>query len=217
MRFVQRIEIGDAQRVPVQFAHLMFEQCDSIRMILLGAKLTHARIDVRPLARGIRYVGAKCGVIAECIEQIKLARLFEQRLMFVLSVNFDQQRGERLQLRERRRTSIDPGARRSFAADDAAQLARIAIVERFFDEPRARRVRPRERELRHQFRALGAVPNDARFRALTRQQKQCIDHQRLARAGFASDDGEAVGKGDVGLADDREILDEKCFQHARGR
>ncbi len=135
VRFVQCIEISRRERVAIEFGDLMFEQRDAFALILFATELANLRIDRRPFARGFRDFLAHCFIARKRVEQFELARFFEQRLMFVLAVDFDQMHGQRLQLRERCGPAVDPCARCSFAADHAPQLAVVAVVECLVDQP----------------------------------------------------------------------------------
>ena len=145
------------------------------------------------------------------IEHRELAGSFQQRLVLVLAVDFDQQFGQRLQLCQCRRAAIDPGARVAFAADHTAQLAIGAVIELLGFEPSLRGGRIAEGKFRAQFRTLAAMAHDAGVRALPRQQQQGIEQDRLARAGLAGDDGEACAERDLCFADDGEVLDVEGF------
>jgi hypothetical protein len=57
------------------------------------------------------------------VEQLKLVRALQQRLVLVLAVDLDQQLAQLAQLRQRRRPAVDPGTRAAVGADDAPQLA----------------------------------------------------------------------------------------------
>ena len=184
-------------------------------MIVFAAQRAHLRVQIAQALGQFCDLVQQIGMDAIGIQQGELAGLVEQGLMFVLAVNFEQALAEQLQLCQRGRAAVDPGARGAFAADHPAQLAGVAVVEFLGSQPRTRRGRIRERKTGDQFRALAAVPHHAGIGAIAGEQQQGIDQQRLARASFAGDDGESGTERDFGCADDGEILDEKCFEHAR--
>ena len=144
-------------------------------------------------------------------------RRFKQRLMFVLAVNLDQSRCERLELRQADRPAIDPRTRTAFAANHAAQLARAVFIEFFVPEPFAEVRAVAEVERRRELGAFAAVAHLGRVRAAAGEQQQRIDQQRLSGPGLAGDDGHAGAERDLRFGDDREILDGEGFQHGMNR
>ncbi len=70
-----------------------------------------------------------------------------------------------------------------------------------------------EIEFRGQFGAVAAGAHHAAVGAGTGQQHQRVDQQGLARAGLATDHGQARAKGDLGFFDDGELTDVERGEH----
>jgi hypothetical protein len=152
-------------------------------------------------------------VAAVGVEQGELARLRQQRLVFMLAVDLDQPRCEFAQLRQGRRAAVDPGARAAVGAQRASQLAAGAVVEFLLAQPGERFGRLVEVEFGVQFGARGAVADHAAVGAKARQEPERIDQQRLAGAGFAGNDGHAGAEFEFGGGDNGEILDRQAVEH----
>ena len=167
-------------------------------------------------ARAARDFGEFVAMRAERIEQGELLATLQQGLVLVLAMDLEQARGERAQLADSDRAAIDPRARTAFAADHPAQLAGTVLVEFLGNEPFAQVRVQRQVERGSEFGAFATVAHHRRLGAAAGEQQQGIDQQRLAGAGLAGDHGHARAECDLGLADDREILDVETFQHAGG-
>ena len=214
MLVFERVEFPGAERVQFEFADLMLQPVDALGLVLAVRQRIDARIDFAPGARESRDTREFAGMAPERSEQGELLATVEQCLVFVLPVDFDQPLAERLQLRQRYRTAVDPRARTAFAADDAAQLARSDVIELFLAQPGSEVVTSGEVELGRQLGAFATMPDHCRVRAIAGEQQQRIDEQRLAGTGFPGDHGQSGSERDFGLADHGEILDVERAEHA---
>ena len=69
------------------------------------------------------------------VEQRQLVFAFQQRVMFVLAVDVDQQRAECAQRGQRRRAAVDEGLGAAIGADHPAQDGAVPVVERLLGQP----------------------------------------------------------------------------------
>jgi hypothetical protein len=144
-----------------------------------------------------------------------MRRRFQQRLVFVLAVDVDEHFTERFQLGERRALAVDVGTRATVARQHAAQDAQVVLLgEVVFAQPAQRFGVVAERESGVDVGTFGARADRLRIGAVAKRQAERVEHDRLARAGFAGDRGHACVQVDVELFDEGEILDGQLDQHA---
>ena len=165
------------------------------------ARSVPAHLGDRPLVAGVG------------IEQVALRRPRQQRLLFVLAVDFEQQCGQFRDLRQRRRAAVDPGARTAVGAQRAPQLAFVAVVEFLRAQPVERGRGIVERELRGQLRAFGAVADHAAVGALAAEEAERIHQQGLAGAGFAGNHGQARTELQFDRGGDGEVAQGEAGEH----
>ncbi len=201
------------QRLALQFPELVLEPGNAVADVALAGQLLALAQQGAPLARGLAHRGERRLVAAEGIQQRELAGARQQRLVLVLAVDLDQQRGQFRELGHGRRAPVDPGARAAVGAQGAPQLALAAIVELGFAQPRQRVGRVVERELGDQLGARGAVADHAAVGAQPGQEAEGVDQQRLAGAGLAGNHGEAGPEFQFGDGDDGEVADGQAGQH----
>ncbi len=136
---------------------------------------------------------------AEGVERAKVRGRIEQRLVLVLTVQFDEARREILQRTGRRERAVDERAAASLRRDLAAdQQFFAAALEDGLDR-----------------RRVFAGTDQVARRAPTEQKSDGFDQDRLARPGFAREHVQARIELDLDRVDDREMFDAKEPQHAK--
>ncbi len=179
MGFIQRVELCRLEREAVEFGHLVFEQGNTFGVVLLSAlhQRAPARVERAPLSCQRSDQLQRLAVATIRVEQGELTGAVEQRLMLVLAVDLQQVSSQRLHLAQGRRMTIDPCPRRAFAANHAAQLAGISVIELLAGQPCMRGGGIGQREFRNQFGTLAAMPHDAGIGALASEQQERVDKQ----------------------------------------
>jgi heat-inducible transcriptional repressor len=216
VRAEQLFDVVDRQRFRLEFRQLVFEPDEPFADIAGAVEFAETAPHRGPFAGQTAHLGQRSGMVAEGIEQVELVAPRQQRLVFVLAVDFDQQLAERGELAEGRRAAVDPGPRAAIGAHHPAQLALAVLVEFLFGQPGRRRTAGFQREVSGQLGALGAVAHRGCVGAGAGQQQQGIDQQRLAGTGFAGDHAHPGGERQLDLLGDGEITDGERKQHGIG-
>ena len=173
------------QRFAFQLAPLVIEQIDAVGNIARPRQRIALAQQPRPRVGSFAHRRQWRRMAAKGVQQIELAGFRQQRLMLVLTVDFDQQTGQLRQLRHRDRAAIDPGPRAAVRTQRAPQLTGVVIVELLFAQPDQRLGAIGQIEFRVQLSARGAVADHAAVGAQAGEKPQCVDQQRFAGAGFA--------------------------------
>jgi hypothetical protein len=128
-------------------------------------------------------------------------------LVRVLAVKVDQKLADRLELGQRRRTTVDLCPASPLGVEHAAQEEWSVVREIVLDQPCSRCGRVVQIELCRDFRAIRAEPELSSLEAIAEQERKRIQQQRFACTGFAGQYGEAVIELDVERGDDSEVSD----------
>jgi hypothetical protein len=124
----------------------------------------------------------------------------------VLAMEVDQALADLLQLRERRLPAVDPRAAPAVTVERAAQQQRWLILGEILGvEPGADIGMAADIELRGELGAVGTGSQLTQFEAVSQQQSQRVEEDRLARAGLAGQHREAAGELELECFDDDEI------------
>jgi hypothetical protein len=205
--------IGGGQRPFVQFGQFVPQQFQAMFAIVAASQFADACAELTPLLGQVSHLRDARFVFGVGVEQVQLMAAFQQRLVFVLAVDFHQQRGQFAHLADGGRAAVDPGARAAFGANHAAQLAGTVFVQFLAREPVARFGQVGQIELCRQLRAIAAGAHDAAVGACAGQQHQSVHQQGLAGAGFPADDGQPGTERKIGFFDDGEMADVKGGEH----
>jgi hypothetical protein len=154
------------------------------------------------------------------VEQAAVGGGIDQRPLVMLAVNLDQCRADRLQGLHADRLIVDEGAGTAVGQLDAAQdhLARIfrtRILEPVVAEDLRGRMPLRHVEHRGDLALLDAMPHEAGVAAAAERQRECIEENGFAGAGFAGQHREPTGKLDIEPFDQDDVTDRQTRQHER--
>ena len=207
------LDVGGGQRLVAEFRQLVPQPGAATRRIALRRQQFLLAEQSAPPAGGRGDGRARHAVPRERIQQVQLAAARQQCLVFMLAVYLHQQGRELGQLRQRRRSPVDPGARATVRPQGAAQLALPVVVHVLRGQPCGRRGCIRQIEHRRQLRAFRAVADHPAVGTGAGQEAERIDQQRLARAGFTRDHGQARRKVQLRDGDHGEIADGEMGQH----
>ncbi len=128
--------------------------------------------------------------------------------MRVLAVQVDERGAEIVQLRERRRTAVDPRAAASLRIERAAhQHGIVVLAQALVLEPRQRSRRVARIERRRQLRALRAGLQLAKLEAIAEQQRERVEQDGLAGARLARQHGKPAVELQLERFDDDEVAD----------
>ena len=211
--FFESRQVFGSECMSFELVDLMAQPVDPFGVVGAARQSGDAGGHAAPCCCRARDFGQLRRVVAECIEQGELLAAFEQCLVLMLAMNLDESLGEGLELGQGDRAAVDPRARAAFATDHAAQLAGSVLVEILGDQPVAQCRMRGEVERGRQFRAGATVAHHRRVGAGAGEEQECVDQKRFAGAGLSGHHGQAAHERDFSLADDREILDMKTFQH----
>ncbi|MEZ4369011.1 MAG: hypothetical protein R2939_22430 [Kofleriaceae bacterium] len=147
----------------------------------------------------------------------------DEPLVLVLAREVDQHRAELGQPRRRRQRAVDVGPAAATALDGAAHehLVGAAVVEggrqagAVEDPAHPRREVGRHLEDRLDHRLVGAGARDVGRRPPAAQQVDGLDDERLAGAGLAGEDVEALAQLDGDVGQDGEVGDAEVSEHGR--
>ena len=147
--------------------------------------------------------------VGEAVEQLELTQGFEQPLMLVLAVDFDQRVAEPLEQRHRDRRVVDerPVSSRARQLTPYDHLAAVVAAKARLVEHRARRGDPGEREHGFHGRGLGIGPDDIGLSPGAAQQEDGVDQDGLAGPGLAREHVQTGSEGRGDGFDDGEVLD----------
>ena len=152
------------------------------------------------------------------VEQAAMGVVFQQRLVFVLAVNVDQQLAQGLDVALGAGRAVDVAPRAPFGGDDPAQDAgavRILVMTQVaLGQPLARLRNPAEVEAGQQVGLVRTRTHHAVVGAIAEGQPQGVQHDRLAGTGFAGDHRHAGFEFEVEVFDDGVIVDRQVDQHA---
>ena len=161
-----------------------------------------------------RTLPASSRCLAEVIEQLALRAGARQRLEFVLAVDIDDQCADVAQQRERHRHAIEIAARAAIGGDDAAHRELVVGVDRLFGEQVAQRRRAvADVEGGGELGALRAGAHHFGAALAAGEQRQRVDDDGLARAGFAREHGEPRAHLELDQIDDGEVTNLQVGQH----
>ena len=115
---------------------------------------------------------------------------------------------------QRHRDAIEIAARAAIAGDDPAHREFVFGLDRLFGEQLAQRRRAlADVEGGGEFGAFGAGAHDFGAALAAGEQRQRIDHDGFARAGFAGEHGEAGAHFELDEVDDGEVTNLQVGQH----
>jgi len=208
-------QFGGWQRPLLQFRQFMAQQLQPKFAILAATELVHALVQLAPLLRLAAHLGDQVIVARISVEQGQLMGPREQRLVFMLAVDLDQQGGQLSELARVGGAAVDPGAGAAFGTQHSPQLAVAVFVEFLPAQPCLRVGQSGQIELRGQLGAVAVRADHAAVGACAGQQHQRVDQQRLAGAGLAADHGQAGAERHLGGLDDGKMADIERSEHGQ--
>ena len=150
---------------------------------------------------------------AERIEQAAMRRRIDQRALVMLAVDLDQRRADGFQRLHRDRLIVDEGAGAAVGELHAAQDHLAGVFEAVVGEDRGRRVPLRHVEHGGDLALLRAVAHQGGIAAAAERQREGIEQDRFAGAGFAGQHRKAAGKFDIETFDQDDVADRQARQH----
>jgi len=156
----------------------------------------------------------------ERIQQATVGRGIDQRALVMLAVNFDQRGAYRLQGLHADRLVVDEGAGTAIgqlhpAQDHLAGIFSARVVKAVVAQDQSRRMTLGHVEHRSDLALLHAVPDQARVAAAAERQREGIEQDGLAGAGFTGQHRQATRKFDIEPFDQDDVTDRKSGQHAK--
>ena len=166
------------------------------------------------LAPGTKGGGGETGIDPpERIEQRAVAARVEQPAIVVLTVNFDEQRTDLAQQRDRDRLIVDAGAAAAIGAHCAADDQRLARVGRDFAFGEQSGDGRRRLERRGHARAVRSLAHQPAVRARPERKPQRIEQDRLACAGLAGERAQSALELEVERFDQHDVANGKSGEH----
>ena len=169
-----------------------------------------------PLAPCRRGLAGEGGEAAVGVQQHPLLLRRRQGLVRMLAVQVHQRPADRRELRQRRGPAVDPGAASALRVQRPPQQQRAVVAgEPLLVQPGARRRVVDDVERRGEFRPFRAGTQLPQLEAIAQQQRQRVEQDRLAGAGFPGQRGEARPQLEVERVHDDEVANRKQAQHGR--
>ena len=214
--FFQLLQFLLAQRQRFQLLELVAEQLVAGALFVAAAGHPFQLLaGLPPALRGEQYLTGQLAGAGIGIQQAAVGIGLEQRLVFVLAVDVDQQFAERLEVALRTRRAIDVGARATFSGDDPAQDARAVLLQVALAQPGLGFGNLRDVEAGENVRLVGTGAYHAAVGAIAQRQAERVEHDRLAGTGFAGDDAHAAAQFQIQLIDDGVVANGQMDQHGR--
>jgi hypothetical protein len=129
VRREQRIDRIGFEGFAPELRALVFEPGQALADVALALEFGDAPLQCGGALRPFPHRVEQIAMAREGIEQAQLQRPLQQGLVLVLAVHLDQALAELTELRQGRRSPVDPGPRATIGAQVAAQLAVEPIVE----------------------------------------------------------------------------------------
>ena len=139
----------------------------------------------------------------------------DQRALVMLAVDLDQRRADGFQGLHADRLIVDEGAGAAVGELHAAQDHLAGIFEAVVAEDRRGRMALGHVEHRRHLALLGAVAHEAGIAAAAERQREGIEQDGFARAGFAGQHRKATGELDIEPFDQDDVTDRQTRQHAK--
>ncbi len=178
----------------------------------LGARLGGDFFQPLPVAEPLRGLARQGFGAGMRVEQLALRGSAQQRLVRMLAVQVEQPFAGFLELGKRGGVAVDEAARPAGAVDRAAQNQLAGVAGQVaLGEPGRHGFG--NLEFTRQLGALGAFAHHRRIAAAADQKLDGIDQNRLAGAGLAGEDGEALGELERGVVDQDVVADLQSTQH----
>ncbi len=151
----------------------------------------------------------------EGVEQPAMGRGIDQRALVVLAVDLDQRRAHRFQGLHADRLVVDEGPGAAVRKLHPAQDHFTGVVEAVIGQDCRRRMALGHIEHGGNLALLHTVTDEARVAAAAERQREGIEQDGFARAGFTGQHREATGKLDIEPFDQDDVTDRQTRQHAR--
>ncbi len=223
----QRFGIAQGLVFALQFVQFVFAQGQVFQFFQLVAEQLVAGALLITLAGNALQVVA-CLLPALCsqlhlarqllaagvlVEQAAVGVALEQRLVFMLAVDVDDQLAERLEVSLRAGAAVDVAARAPLGGDHPAQDARAVAVQVALGEPAAGFGDLRQIEAGEDVGLVRAGAHHAAVGTVAQAQAEGIEHDRLAGTGFAADGTHAGIQLEVQVVDDGVVVYGQVHQH----
>ncbi|MNE31463.1 hypothetical protein D3C80_1250330 [compost metagenome] len=210
----QLLQLVFAEAEVFQFFELVAEQLMAGSLFVAGVgQAVEFMAGLSPALRRQLYLAGQVGGAGELVEQAAMSVGFQQRLVFMLAVNVDQQLTQGLEVAQRAGRAVDVAARTTFGGDDPAQDARAVAVEIALGQPGLGLRDIGQVEGGEDVGLVGAGAHHATVGAVAQGQAEGVEHDRFAGTGFTGDDAHAAGEFEVEVLDDGVIMYGQVHQH----
>ena len=207
-------ELARAQVEFVQFIHLVGQQLGPRGLLVAGAgEQFQLALAAQPVRGNLLDFQRQWQVVGIGVQQLALHRLAQQRLMFVLAVDVDQQGTEFGAILQGRAGAVDVGPAAPLGGNHAAQQAFLAGMEVAGPQPGDGLGNGADIKAGDDLRPFAAVAHGPGVGPVAQAQAQGIEHDGLAGAGLTGDDGHAGAKIDLQRGDDGVIADTDVGEH----
>ncbi len=211
--------LAGLRREFVQFGELPGEALAfQLQLTVTRLRMLDRLNPLAPCAPCPRDGGRRVGQSGVSVEQFALRVRAHQQLVRVLAVNIHQHLADLAQLRERRRGAVDERPREAVAIHHAPQHHGAAVMtvaarraERLLVEPLLDL--RMGLEFRRDVRAAFTGAHHVRIGTGAERERQRVDQDRLAGAGFAGENSEAAVEFEIERGDDDEVAYREVAKH----
>ncbi len=187
------------------------------RLLDAGAVLVERRPRLAHATGGVGHCAGLRLQAAEGVEDRAVGDRVDQRPVVVLAVDFDQRRADAAQDLDAHRLIVDEGAGAPVGDLDAAEDEIALGVDIGIGGDAAGGVIERTVEDRRHLSLRFAVPDEAAVAARAEGEREGIEQDGLAGAGFTREDAEALREMKLEPVDQDDVADRQLDQHARSR
>ena len=169
-----------------------------------------ARAALVPQPRHFGGVGVDAAI---GVQQGAMRRGVDEGAFVVLAVNLDQSRSQRAQDLDADRLVVDEGARAAVGELRPAHDQFVFADKIVVGQHAARRMIFGDVEGGNHLAVLGALAHQSRVAAGAERQREGVEQDRFAGAGFAGQRGKAGAEIDIEPVDQNDVADGKASQH----
>ena len=188
MFLLQLFQFVFSQRECLQLFKLIAEQLMARALFVAGVgQVLKLLFGLAPALCRQLHLAGQVGGTGELVEQATMGIGLEQRLVFVLAVDIDQQLAQDLEVALGAGRAVDIAARAAFGGDDPAQDARAVAFKVALGQPGTGFGDILQVERGQYIGLVGPGAHDAAVGAVAKGEAQCIEHDRFAGTGLASD------------------------------
>lgn len=211
---LQAFQFVFAEGQVFQFFQLVAEQLVAGALFVAATRQAFEFLaGLLPALRGELHLARQLLAAGVLVEQAPVGLALQQRLVLVLAMDVDQQFAQALQVAQRAGRAVDVGTRATFGSDHPAQDARTVLFQVALGEPVAGLGDGTDVEAGENVGLVRSGTYRAAVGAVAEGKAEGVEHDRLARTGFAGDHAHAGSEFEIQVLDDGVVVNGQVNQH----